>query len=206
MKLGFLVGTAFLSLAVPCCLAQQTTSSPTYADLAARVKSGDRTVDFKQLRLAYAATSGGPDTDPQKKAMFAALNAKNYGEVLKNADAVLAGDYADMDAHFGEYIAYRETNKPDQSDFHKFVLQGLLDSITHSGDGKSFDTAFRVIQVHEEYVLLRFLGLMPSEQSMSTKNGHSYDVMEAVNPKTNEKVTLYFNIDVEEKHLKESLK
>jgi hypothetical protein len=29
--------------------------------------------------------------------------------------------------------------------------------------------------------------------------------MEAVNPKSNEKVTLYFNIDMEEKHLKEAL-
>jgi len=111
-----------------------------------------------------------------------------------------------MDAHFAEYIAYRESKNEEQAEFHKRILQGLLDSITHFGDGKSFETAFQVIEVHEEYVILRFMGLMPSKQSMSEKNGHSYDVMEAVNPKSNEKVTLYCNIDIEEKHLKDALK
>jgi hypothetical protein len=179
---------------------------PSYSDLVTRLKAGDKNVDFKALRLAYADTTGGKDTDKQKKAMTAALNSKNYAEAIKNADRVLAEDYVDMDAHFVEYIAHRELNQSDQAEFHKFVLQGLLDSITHSGDGKSFETAFQVIEVHEEYVVLRFMGLMPSEQSMSTKNGHSYDVMKAVNPKSNEEVTLYFNIDIEEKHLKDALK
>jgi hypothetical protein len=149
---------------------------------------------------------GGADTDTQKKAMMAALNSKNYADALKNADIVLAADYVDMDAHFVEYIAHRELKNAEQAEFHKFILQGLLDSITHPGDGKNFETAYQVIQVHEEYVVLRFMGLMPSKQSMAEKNGHSYDVMETLNPESNEKVTLYFNIDIEEKHLKESLK
>ena len=177
-----------------------------YADLVAKVKAGDKTVDFRELRVAYADTFGGPDTDSQKKAMTAALNSKNFEEAIKNADVVLGGDYADMDAHFAEYIANRELHRAEQADFHKFVLQGLLDSITHSGDSKTFQTAYEVIAVHEEYVILRFMGLMPSKQSTAEKNGHSYDVLEAVDPKTNEKVTLYFNIDIEEKHLREALK
>jgi hypothetical protein len=185
---------------------EKSTAKSIYSDLLAKVKGGDRSVDFKELRFAYADSPGGPDTDKQKKAMMAALDSKNYADALKNADIVLAADYVDMDAHFAEYIAYRELKNEVQTEFHKFILQGLLDSITHPGDGKSFETAFQVIQVHEEYVVLRFMGLMPSKQSMSEKNGHSYDVMEAVNPKSNEKVTLYFNIDIEEKHLKDALK
>jgi len=124
---------------------------------------------------------------------------------IKSADRVLAEGYVDRDAHFVGYIAHRELNHSDRAEFHKFVVQGLLDSITHSGDGKTFETACQVIAVHEEYVLLRLMGLMPSQRSMSTKNGHSHDVMEAVNPKSNEKVTLYLNIDIEEKHLKDAL-
>src|ERR1035441_8816571 len=152
-------------------------SKSTYADLVAKVKAGDKSVDFKELRFAYADSPGGPDTDTQKKAMMSALNSKNYADALKNADRVLASDYVDMDAHFAEYIAYRELKDEEQAEFHKLVLQGLLDSIMHPGDGKSFETAFQVIQVHEEYVVLRFMGLMPSKQSMAEKNGHSYDVM-----------------------------
>lgn len=185
---------------------QDKVPKPTYPDLVVKVKNGDKSVDFRDLRIAYADTSGGPDTDKQKKAMTAALNAKNYEETLKNADIVLDGNYADMDAHFAEYIANRELHRSEQAEFHKYVLQGLLDSITHSGDGKTFESAYEVIAVHEEYVILRFMGLMPSKQSTSEKIGHSYDVLETMNPKTNEKVTLYFNIDIEEKHLRDALK
>jgi len=38
---------------------------------------------------------------------------------------------------------------------------------------QALETAFQDIEVHEEYVLLRFMGPMPAQQSMSTKNGHS---------------------------------
>lgn len=177
-----------------------------YKELVTKLKAGDKTVNFRELRVAYADAIHTVDTDPQKKAMTAALNAKKFDEAIKNAEAVLSADYADMDAHFGEYVAFRELQNSEQADFHKFVLKGLLDSITKSADGKSFETAFEVIEFHEEYVVLRFMGLMPSKQSMAEKNGHSFDVMEALNPKTNEKVTLYFNIDIEEKHLREALK
>ena len=185
---------------------EKEAKSSRYNEIVAKLKAGDKNVDFKELRAAYAETIHTVDIDPQKKAMTDALNAKKFEEAIKNADAVLAADYADMDAHFGEYIAYRELQKTEQADFHKFVLEGLLDSITNSADGKSYETAFQVIEVHEEYVLLRFMGLLPSKQSMAEKNGHSFDVMEAMNPKTNEKVTLYFNIDIEEKHLRDALK
>jgi hypothetical protein len=184
----------------------KSSATSKYADLVSKIKAGDKTVDFRELRVVYADLPSSPDTDTQKKAMTTALNSEKYAEALKNADIVLDGDYADIEAHFVEYVANRETHNTEQSEFHRFVFQGLLNSIMQSGDGKSFQTAYEVVTVHEEYVVLRAMGLMPSEQSMAKKNGHSYDVMKAVNPKSNENVTLYFNIDIEEKHLKEALK
>jgi hypothetical protein len=128
-----------------------------YTALLERVKSGDQTVDFRQLRLTYANSpsyDGGPDTDTQRKAMMASLNAKDFANAIKNADVVLAAKYVDLDAHFVAYIAHRELKDTEQAEFHKFVLQGLLKSITASGDGKTPETAFQVIEVHEECVLI----------------------------------------------------
>jgi len=93
-------------------------------------------------------------------------------------------------------VAYREQSQPDQAEIEKTILQGLLQSITSSGDGKTPETAWQVIEVHEEYVVLQFSGLMPTGQALVEKNGHSYDKMTAVNSKTNEEVTLYFNVDI----------
>ena len=174
-----------------------------YEKLVERVKSGDKTVDFRELRLAYAdspAYDNGPDTDPQKKTMWAALNSKDFATVIKNADTVLASDYVDMDAHFAEYVAHRELNEADLATFHKFVFDGLLKSITDSGDGKTPETAFQVIEVHEEYVLLRFMGAGLPDQSLLHKNGHSYDEMKYEDLTSKQEVTIYFNVDIPAKH------
>jgi len=175
-------------------------ADPGYETLANKLKSGDRSVDFKALRLAYADSSAsrtGPDTDPDKKAMYAALNEKDFQSAVKHADNVLAADYVDMDAHFVEYIANRELRVADKADFHKFVVQGLLKSITDSGDGKSPETAYQVIEVHEEYVVLRFMGVgLPKSQSYLHKNGHAYDEIKFKDPHSGQEATIYFNVDI----------
>lgn len=175
-----------------------------YENLVQRVKSGDQTVDFRQLRLSYmdsSAYANGPDIEPHRKAMMAALNAKDFKSAIENADVVLASDFVDMDAHFIEYIANRELNIADKADFHKFVLDSLLKSITDFGDGKTPETAFQVIQVHEEYVLLRFMGVgLPESQSLLKKNGHSYDEIKFKDPKSGQSMTIYFNVDIPAKH------
>jgi hypothetical protein len=185
--------------------AQETPKAKlTYEDMVERAKGGDQTIDFRQLRLAYMDSktySKGPDTETQKKAMMAALNSKDFPGAIKNADVVLASNYVDMDAHFAKYIANRELNATDRADFHKFVLQALMKSITDFGDGKTPETAFQVIQVHEEYVLLRFMGVgLPESQSLLHKNGHSYDEIKFKDPKSGQSVTLYFNVDIPAKH------
>ena len=140
------------------------------------------------------------DTDEQAEAMISAINANDFPAALKNADVVLANDYVDLDAHFAEYVANRELHRDSEANFHKAVFDGLLRSITDSGDGKSDMTAYVVISTHEEYLVLRVMGLVPNRQSLKHSNHHSYDVLEAKDPKTNQIVTLYFNVDIPFKH------
>jgi len=206
MRIKF-VSSGFLLVFLLCraASAQDTPKQKlTYEDMVERVKGGDQTIDFRQLRLAYMDSnsySHRPDTEPQKKAMTTALNSKDFQGAIKNADVVLASNYVDMDAHLAEYIANRELNATGKADFHKFVLQALLKSITDFGDGKTPETAFQVIQVHEEYVLLRFMGVgLPESQSLLHKSGHSYDEIKFKDPKSGDPVTLYFNVDIPAKH------
>lgn len=189
-----------------CCLlahAQTKPSQAAYGELLARLKSGDLTVDFKQLRLAWVDSpeyQQAKDTDAQKKAMVAAINSRHFDEALTNAETVLANEYVNIDAHFAEYIANSELHHDDIAMFHKAVVNGLLKSIMDSGDGKSPNTAFVVINTHEEYALLRFMRLMPKQQGLIHSGGHAYDKMDVTNPKTGESQTVYFNIDISMKH------
>jgi hypothetical protein len=132
--------------------------------------------------------------------MIEALNKKDYPAALKNAEIVLDSAYVNMDAHFVAMVANRELGAKDKSEFHSTVFHGLIKSILDSGDGKSIEKAWVVINVQEEYVLLRVLGFHPSGQSLAHKDGHSYDVMKVKDAKDETEQTFYFNVDIPFKH------
>jgi hypothetical protein len=192
-----LAGTLLMSVLI--CPGQDTKTTSEYAGLRDRVKGGDLSVDFARLRMSYIDSpehQNAKDTDEQNKQMIQAINARDFKKAILNAEIVLENDYTDMDAHFAEFIAYREQGDTKQAEFHRAVFSGLIKSILDSGDGKSKETAYVVVSVHEEYVVLRVLKLQPGKQTLVKDKGHSYDMLDAKDPATGKAVTLFFNIDV----------
>ena len=176
----------------------QESSKRSFAVLLDRAKKSDPTLGFKELRMAYTDTTDyspyGGDRETRTK-MFAALNAKEFDSAVESAEKILAKNFVEINAHFVAYVAHRESGRAEKATFHKFMFDGLVKSITNSGDGKTAETAFVVITTDEEYTLFNVLGLRPSGQALITQNGHSFDRMTATNPKTNETVVYFFNID-----------
>ena len=173
-------------------------SGPPYESLLEWVRAGEPDADFTALRLAYADNppQDAVDTDPDlSRSMFSSMSEKKYGKAIEYAEKIMEGKFVDIDAHLVASAAYKEKGNSEKEKFHRYVAEGLIKSILSSGDGKSQDTAFTVISTDEEYVILRVYGLMPGTQSLQSANGHHYDRLDAINPETNEKVTLYFNID-----------
>jgi hypothetical protein len=187
----------------------QDSPTPKYAALLDRVKKSDATVDFKELRLAYTETPDyspyGGDRDTRQK-MFAALNAREFDQAVESAEKILAKNFVEINAHFVAYVARRELGHAEKSTFHKFMFDGLVKSITGSGDGKTAETAFVVISTDEEYTLFNVLGLRPTGQALVSQNGHSFDRMTATDLKTTETVVYFFNIDKPFNWLGQSLK
>lgn len=174
-----------------------------YATLLAAVKGGDTNIDFGRLRLSWVDSpeyKKAKDTTREEQGMAAALGQKNYADALKDAEAVLAQEYVNMDAHFVAYVANKELGAQDKAAFERAVFRGLVDSIMKSGDGKSAEKAWVVINVHEEYVILRVLGYRPGEQSLMNKDGHAFDVMKVKNVDDGTEATFYFNVDISMKH------
>jgi hypothetical protein len=174
-----------------------------YATLLASLKAGKTAIDYTRLRLSYMDSpeyKAAKDVSKSEDAMTEALNKKDYPAALKNAEAVLESNYVNIDAHFVAFVANREMGAMDKAQFHRTVFRGLIDSIRNSGDGKSMETAWVVINVHEEYVILRALGFRPGEQSLIHKDGHSYDEMKVKNAEDGTAQTFYFNVDIPFKH------
>src|SRR5579859_1760076 len=170
-----------------------------YASLLASVKAGNTNIDYGRLRRSYMESperKKAKNVSDSEKAMFEALSAKDFPKALKLAETVLAVEYINMDAHFVASMANREMGDTEKAEFHRTAFRGLIDSIRNSGDGKSMETAWVVVTVHEEYVVLRALGFKPSGQSLLEKDGHSYDVMKVKSAEDGAEQSFYFNIDI----------
>ena len=134
------------------------TEKPKYDLLLEKVKQKDPSVNFTELRHAFYES---PNYNPYAPMMTyrplnAALAQKNYDEVLKIAESVLAKNFVEVNAHMAAQIAYQETGNAEKAQFHKFMADGLLNSIKSTVDGKSPEKAFEVISINEEYGLIRF--------------------------------------------------
>jgi Domain of unknown function (DUF4919) len=105
------------------------------------------------------------------------------------------------------FIANSESGNKEKAEFHKAVIRGLLDSIQENKHGQSEKDAFTVINVHEEYTFLRFSNMQVTKQSVSDKDGHTYDIMVCRNTQNDgREVTVYFNVDIPTRSLRDALK
>jgi hypothetical protein len=173
-----------------------------YATLVASLKAGNTNIDYARLRISYMDSpeyKQAKDTSDAERAMWDSLHAKDYPKALKNAEEVLESEYVNIDAHYVAFVANEQMGTAEKADFHHAVFKGLVDSIMNSGDGLSPKTAWVVITVHEEYVVLRVLGMRPGEQSVLHSEGHSYDEMK-VKDENDADHTFYFNVDIPFQH------
>ena len=169
-----------------------------YRELVKRVSGGDLSIDFRVFRLECSkASSCDPKGDSKDVAsMHRAMQEKHYDTAAKIAQKLIAKGFVNIDAHAVCSQAYAASNNPEKAKFHKDVTSALIRSILATGDGKTKETAFEVIGTHEEHIIMSVLGLPPfGRQSLIAGKPHSYDLLEVENPKTGEKVTVYFNID-----------
>jgi len=168
-----------------------------YDRLLAQVQGGDLTIDFTALRFACLRSdhcSAEPDHD-LRVSMFQAWNSKDYAKAIEAAERILKTSYVSAEAHFISARCYEQTGGTDKAKFHQAVAAGLIHSGLASGDGKMQETAYKAISVAEEYMVLQVLGLQRHTQTLVNEKGHGWDRLDAVDPKTNQTVTVYFNID-----------
>ncbi len=127
--------------------------------------------------------------------MLSALDDGNYAQAIELADQILEKNYLYPEAHIASILAHEELGQTRDADYHRYVRKGLINSILHSGDGKKPESAYVVVLIEEEYLILDVLGISEGGQSMTSVGGHFYDVFTGVDTQTNKPVTVYFNID-----------
>jgi len=187
------------------CAGQQKPATAKYPELAQKVEAGDTSVDFWQLRASCFDWSDCGDYDPHtpKQKMYQAFQTSDFAGALKNANEILKHKITDLDAQAVAWMANRELGNAKEAGLHEAITKKLMDSIMQGQDGKSPEHAWMVVEVPEEYSVLRLLGLRPTKQALLQTKGHALDEMTATDGK--QEVTLYFNIDFDMKKLGEAI-
>lgn len=72
-------------------------------------------------------------------------------------------------------------------------LSAHIAKIISRTDGKTQESAYKVASVHDEYEVLKALGLTSKSQALVVKN-KPYDVLTAVDPATGSERTVWFDI------------
>jgi hypothetical protein len=204
-QFGFICSNAPTEIPV-----SDSTTEEQFNTLFEQLKNQNPDLDFSALRLVYSRTEAynpyNGEEDKLIEAMWAAINASDFNQALELANQALVINAVSPRAHTGAYYACDGLGKKDEADFHRYAASGIIDSILASGDGKSPQTAYVVIAVPEEYVILSVLGVKVDVQQWDTIDGHNYDFFDVVDKETNEKSVVYFNIDIPWNWLSEQLR
>ncbi len=176
---------------------QNGTDSDYRAELAV-VMDRSKSADFTKLRMGYTDTKMySPYGNGSTKPIFNAINQKDFKKCLALSNELLKTRFPSLVGHYAAMLCNSELGQKESADFHKFVLDGLMDSIGNSGDGKSSETAFITISTDELYAFLQLAGLEVLRQALVNKNGQAYDVMTVKNPRDEKEMDLYFNISIQ---------
>ncbi|PZF71373.1 DUF4919 domain-containing protein [Taibaiella soli] len=114
----------------------------------------------------------------------------DWQKLVLYADSSLQADPLNMRMLKYQAYAYEQMDSVDRADLNQAKIKIVSDAILNSGDGKSLQTAFHVINVRDEYDLMGMLKLKSDGQSLV--NDH-YDLIAIKENKYGIK-ELYFNV------------
>lgn len=146
-----------------------------YSKLVRKLEAGDTNIDYRELRNSFVesehfkiAANQKPDLDSLRNAMHELMKKSKYPEIVDVAKKMLSIDYTDMEAHKILQQTYKSAGDASNQKKYHDIEFGLLNSIVKSGDGKTCQTAWPVIQVTEEYFILDMLGAKLLKQSIDS--------------------------------------
>jgi hypothetical protein len=180
-----------------------------YSSLVARAAASDRSVDFHALRQAWlqskAHKGGLADEIALEDGLFSAIHGGDDLRIRDAAAKLLSADYTNMLAHAALHEACSRLHDTACAEQHHFVEDGLLNSITASGDGKTCKTGWEVVAIREEYFLLRTMGDTPGIQALVNDADSACDLLNVTGP-DGKPSAYYFRIDAVLKDETDSLK
>jgi hypothetical protein len=204
----FILFAIFLMALAPQTAHADAAADNEYMNLVSKAMTNPATVNWPDLRRAYAMSSfykpyGAMTLWPEF------YTAGKTAAMTKSPDAVM--EFKKMQQqHWGNLNEHLEALKiasETQSDLidkslEQSALEGIADSIIEGADGSSPAKAYRIVVPEEEKLVIEtYLGAKITGQEHSKSgDGHTYDLISFVDPKTKKPAKVFFGTDMITSH------
>lgn len=169
-----------------------------YAQMIQQAQSMPADYDFEKLRENYSRLESYRPYSISPSHNFSELfKRQDEGDksAIKDIDAYVLKNFALPEAHSRAMIAYEKEGNMQKAAFHEWATKGLIKALKYSGDGKSAQTAYKVLIVSEEYLLARWeMDRKTITQTLKNERGRMYDVLSGKNIKTGESMSIWFDV------------
>ncbi|PLX06138.1 MAG: hypothetical protein C0596_16775 [Marinilabiliales bacterium] len=124
--------------------------------------------DFKYLYYGYVFTDmynpyGGHELEED---FYDLYYDKEYEKAIELGNKIIQEDPINTKLLFKMLVCHHQQEDAVMADNYASLYYGLLTVVYFSGDGKSVETAFKVINVADEYEILSELGLQSAGQAL----------------------------------------
>ena len=149
-----------------------------YSKYVNKLEAGNLDIDYQDFRFSFLkskqfliAAENSLKLNSLENEMYSQMEKYNYDEIINIAKQMLSIDYTNMLAHKILRQTYKFIGDTANAAKYKTIQFGLLNSIVKKGDGQSCNTAWPVIQLSEEYFILKMIGARLLKQSIDNQGG-----------------------------------
>jgi len=172
------------------------TDKSTYRQMVQKARNGDLSVNFGELRKAYVQwlnDGNGTKEAPHRDEMVRAFQAKNFAKAIELGEVVIDYEFVNDGLLGAIGDAYQKSGNEQKAKWYSDLSHNVRHGLFLSGDGKTAKTAYYVMNIDEEYRVMRAFDYSVSVQSLMRVDGQSYDLLAGKDDK-GKTVELYFNI------------
>ncbi|MDT0583826.1 DUF4919 domain-containing protein [Brumicola blandensis] len=170
-----------------------------YRALVAKFRSGQASNgDYDAITRVYPLTSNynpyASAEQTQKLVAFEHMESKQWDACLRATDIILNENFTSLTGHYGAMVCHYEQGQQAQGEFHNQLLDGFIDAVWRSGDGRSPATAFYITSSNDLYAFVQMHGFIVTGQSLVYHQERPMDAISVENPETGEEATWYFDV------------
>jgi hypothetical protein len=166
-----------------------------YAAMVEQSRSMPKDFDFAVARALYTQTSAyHPQSLFPTRDFLLLIDRAQKGDasVAKDAEAYTTVNFAVPEAQTRAMAVDRILHN-NMARYHEWAARGLMAAMLHSGDGRSAATAYKVVVVSEEYLIMHQV-MNRTGQRTEKREGHFYDVQSGLSKADGKPVDVWFDV------------